>query len=206
MVAFNDGPTMALAADKSLVHRRLIDAGVPVPDHVEARVPHLEMACNFVLGAASPCVAKPAEGTSGGAGVAGGVRSVDDLWRVCASGSRWGSRVLVERTVVGNEYRLLLLDGKLLDAVRRRPPTVTGDGRSTIGELIPPRTNGAPGRRTTTSSARSGWTWISSSHCGTRAVRSVPSPASASAVAIKTAVSENACDATTRRHTSCHRR
>ena len=33
-------------------------------------------------------------------------------------------------------YRLLFMDGELLDTVRRRPPRVTGDGRSTIRELI----------------------------------------------------------------------
>jgi cyanophycin synthetase len=33
-------------------------------------------------------------------------------------------------------YRLLFMDGQLLDTVRRRPPRVTGDGRSTIRELI----------------------------------------------------------------------
>ena len=33
-------------------------------------------------------------------------------------------------------YRFLFCDGELLDAVRRRPPRVTGDGRSTIRELI----------------------------------------------------------------------
>jgi cyanophycin synthetase len=33
-------------------------------------------------------------------------------------------------------YRFLLLDGELLDVVRRRPPTVVGDGRSSVDELI----------------------------------------------------------------------
>jgi cyanophycin synthetase len=33
-------------------------------------------------------------------------------------------------------YRLLLLDGELLDAIRRSPPTVTGDGSANVGQLI----------------------------------------------------------------------
>ena len=36
----------------------------------------------------------------------------------------------------GEFYRLLFLDGELLDVIRRRPPRVTGDGRSTVEELI----------------------------------------------------------------------
>jgi cyanophycin synthetase len=38
--------------------------------------------------------------------------------------------------VSGESYRLLYLDGTLLDAVRRHLPRVTGDGRSTIAQLI----------------------------------------------------------------------
>ena len=55
--------------------------------------------------------------------------------------SRWwrGSRrtrLLIEEQGVGDNLRLLYLDGRLLDAVRRRPPSVVGDGWSTIGRLV----------------------------------------------------------------------
>jgi cyanophycin synthetase len=43
---------------------------------------------------------------------------------------------LIERQADGAVYRLLLLDGRLLDVVRSVPASVTGDGRSTIEELI----------------------------------------------------------------------
>jgi cyanophycin synthetase len=49
---------------------------------------------------------------------------------------RSGRRLLIEHQAEGDEYRLLFLDGTLLDAVRRRPPVLVGDGRSTVGELI----------------------------------------------------------------------
>src|SRR5688572_32104639 len=38
--------------------------------------------------------------------------------------------------IAGASYRLLYLEGRLIDAVRRDPPTVTGDGYSTIRRLI----------------------------------------------------------------------
>ncbi len=50
--------------------------------------------------------------------------------------SLFDKRVLIERQADGDVYRLLFLDGQLLDIVRRRSPTVVGDGRSTIGDLI----------------------------------------------------------------------
>jgi D-alanine-D-alanine ligase-like ATP-grasp enzyme len=44
--------------------------------------------------------------------------------------------VLVEEQVKGDTIRLLYLDGQLLDAVRRGPPTVVGDGKSSISRLV----------------------------------------------------------------------
>jgi cyanophycin synthetase len=136
LVALDDGPTMELAGNKTLVHRLLSQAGVPVPRHVEVDADNLEPALQFLAGEAEPCVVKPASGTGGGAGVSGSVRSGDDLSRVCLAGGRWGRRILVEQTMVGNEYRLLFLDSELLDAVQRRPPRIRADGRSSIVELI----------------------------------------------------------------------
>jgi len=43
---------------------------------------------------------------------------------------------MIEEEVDGDSYRLLFLDGQLIDAVRRRRPTVIADGKSTIRQLI----------------------------------------------------------------------
>jgi D-alanine-D-alanine ligase-like ATP-grasp enzyme len=43
---------------------------------------------------------------------------------------------MVERQARGDVYRFLFLDGELLDVVRRHPPTVTGDGESSVRDLI----------------------------------------------------------------------
>lgn len=43
---------------------------------------------------------------------------------------------MIERQVDGDNYRMLFLDGQFLDAVRRYPPRVTGDGRSSVVELL----------------------------------------------------------------------
>ena len=59
-----------------------------------------------------------------------------DLIRASLRGALNAPRLVIERQHEGDVYRLLLLDGELLDAVRRRPPHVVGDGRSSIRELI----------------------------------------------------------------------
>jgi cyanophycin synthetase len=42
----------------------------------------------------------------------------------------------LEEEVPGANYRLLYLDGKLLDVVKREPPSVVADGTSTVKELL----------------------------------------------------------------------
>ncbi|PIR55230.1 glutamate--cysteine ligase [Candidatus Peregrinibacteria bacterium CG10_big_fil_rev_8_21_14_0_10_36_19] len=46
------------------------------------------------------------------------------------------SSVIIEEFIEGTEYRVLVIDGKALAVVERRPANVTGDGKSTISELI----------------------------------------------------------------------
>jgi cyanophycin synthetase len=43
---------------------------------------------------------------------------------------------LVESLVEGSDHRLLVVGGRLMAAVRRDPPSVTGDGQSTLRQLI----------------------------------------------------------------------
>jgi cyanophycin synthetase len=136
LVTLNDGVTMALTSDKPLVHRLLVAAGLPVPTHIEVDWRDPSPAYPFLSQQRGPFFVKPATGTGGGAGVTGNVGTADELSRVCLSVGRWSQRVLVEQAIQGSEYRLLFLDGRLLDAVRREPPAVRGDGRSTVGELL----------------------------------------------------------------------
>jgi cyanophycin synthetase len=43
---------------------------------------------------------------------------------------------LIEEQIAGDSFRLLYLDGQLLDAIRRTSPAVIADGRSTVRELV----------------------------------------------------------------------
>jgi len=75
-------------------------------------------------------------GSGGGKGVTGGVERAQDLVRASLTASRLAQRLIIERQAPGYTYRLLLLDGQLLDVVRYLPPRVTGDGSSSIRKLI----------------------------------------------------------------------
>ena len=134
-VPLDDIVTTRLALEKPLVHVLLADAGLPVPEYLEIDWRDIAGARTFLARAPEPCVVKPAS-LSGGAGTTAGIRSEEELRAALLRAGRLANRVLVERHVPGDIYRLLFLDGELLDVIRRRPPRVTGDGRSTIEQLI----------------------------------------------------------------------
>jgi cyanophycin synthetase len=73
---------------------------------------------------------------SGGEGVTAEIRSFGELRRAVLSASRFASRILIERQAAGDVLRLLVLDDRVLDIVRRLRPRITGDGRSTIEQLV----------------------------------------------------------------------
>ncbi|MBD2607845.1 acetate--CoA ligase family protein [Scytonema hofmannii FACHB-248] len=46
------------------------------------------------------------------------------------------TRIIVEKSISGADFRLLCVNGKFVAATERRPASVVGDGNSTIAELI----------------------------------------------------------------------
>jgi cyanophycin synthetase len=134
-VPLDDAVTLRLALDKTAVHGILSRAGLPLPEHEEWDASKLNGAVEFLERSPTPCVVKPTGGASG-SGATTGVRTRDQLLRARLRAARLSRRLLIERQAEGDMYRLLFMDGELLDTVRRRPPRVTGDGRATIRELI----------------------------------------------------------------------
>lgn len=130
----DDEETRDRALDKTFSHQLMVEAGVPVPAQIPFEIADLGSAAS-VLGGGS-WVVKPAAGTSSGQGATPDVRSFDDLRRAAVRAARSGHSELLERQVSGEEYRVLLLDGEPLGAVRRHAPVVVGDGRGTIADLI----------------------------------------------------------------------
>jgi D-alanine-D-alanine ligase-like ATP-grasp enzyme len=133
--ALDEAVSLRLALDKTIVHRLLTARGVHVPEYVEFGHTDLEPALRF-MSAGGAFVVKPANGGRGGAAVTPCVHDELELARAVLSAARLDTRLLIERQVPGDMYRLLFLDGELLDVVLRLSPHVTGDGRSSLLELI----------------------------------------------------------------------
>jgi D-alanine-D-alanine ligase-like ATP-grasp enzyme len=136
MVDLDDPVTLRVALDKALVHRLLSQAGITIPEHIEFRVEDPEPALAFLARSDGPCVVKPAAGTGGGYGTTAGISCPSELLRARLHASKTTDRLLIERQAAGDVYRLLLLEGELLDVVRSTPARLTGDGSSTIAKLI----------------------------------------------------------------------
>ena len=60
-------------------------------------------------------------------------------------GSPWQRKIMIQEQVSGEDYRLLIVDGKLEIATKRIPAFIVGDGVNTIEELIN-KTNSDPKR------------------------------------------------------------
>jgi D-alanine-D-alanine ligase-like ATP-grasp enzyme len=134
--AIDDPITLAVALNKTLVYRLLAEEGLPVPRHLAFTLRTLPRAAAFLEALGADCVVKPANGTGGGQGVTTGIRTRRQLARAATRAAQDSSEILIEEQMAGDNFRLLYLDGVLLDAVQRRPPCVTGDGRSSIRQLV----------------------------------------------------------------------
>lgn len=131
----DDPITLRVALNKPLVQGMLRSNGLPTPDSAEFSLNSLDTAFQF-LARHPRCVVKPAEGTDGGCGVTTGIETRFQLIRAAARAAGYSPKLLVEEQVEGEIFRLLYLDGQLLDAVRRGTPKVVGDGKSRISQLV----------------------------------------------------------------------
>lgn len=134
--AIDDPVTLAILHDKPLTHRLLMAENLPVPPHAEFTLKTIDEAIEFLHATQRPCVVKPAGGTGGGRGVTTGIQTVAQLARASAVAAVYADELLIEQQIAGDNYRLLYLDGKLIDSFIRRLPTVVGDGKSSIARLI----------------------------------------------------------------------
>ncbi len=129
--------TVRVAGNKPLTYRLMSEAGLPIPEHARFSLANMQPAIEFLDRQRRDCVVKPAHDTGGGVGVITGVHSHRRLAHAAAAASVvFGSELLIEEQVSGDNYRLLYLDGRLVDAVVRGAPSVVGDGHSTVRELF----------------------------------------------------------------------
>jgi hypothetical protein len=133
-----------LARHKMLTARLLAPLGFTQPEAISFELASLDKGLSFLAAAKGPVVLKPdgvpngqfGEGPGAGRGITCGVRQPDEFVRAARHAALFGNELIAEREVEGASYRLLYVDGRLVDAVRRDPPRVFGDGLCTIAELM----------------------------------------------------------------------
>lgn len=123
----------AIARNKRHTSLILAMAGLPVPEQVE--VNSIDAAIDAAEQIGYPVVLKPADQDQG-RGVSPNLRNDGELRSAYERAQAYSSRILLERHVVGHDYRINVLDGAVYSVSRRVPAGVTGDGAQTIAELI----------------------------------------------------------------------
>lgn len=136
LVEFDNPVTLEIAGMKPLVYKMFSERGLQVPDHQVYQLDDLDRAYEFLNRHPRGCVVKPANGTSSGRGVSTHIMTSRELRKASILASLYGAELLIEPMIPGECYRLLVLDGEVIHAVRRRGPRVVGDGLSTLADLI----------------------------------------------------------------------
>ncbi|MDB5896157.1 MAG: cyanophycin synthetase, partial [Rhodoferax sp.] len=132
-----------IAHDKDLTKSLLKSCGVPVPEGEAVDSP--EAAWSAAQSIGLPVVVKPSDGNHG-RGVSLDLSQQADIEAAFHLAALHGSEVLVERFIRGNEHRLLVVGGKVVAAARGSVAMVTGNGRSTVDELVQSHINTDPRR------------------------------------------------------------
>ncbi|CAA7387041.1 cyanophycin synthetase [Chryseobacterium fistulae] len=131
------GKTSSIAVDiacnKGLTKRMLHDAAIPVPigDLITDEI-GLENAINKIN---YPIVIKPLDGNHG----KGSSININN-WEAAKIGleyaQQYSKKVIVEKYITGYDFRVLVINNKMVAAARRVPAHIVGDGQLTIQQLI----------------------------------------------------------------------
>lgn len=134
-VMLDSAVALELAGNKALIYRLLNEDGYQVPQSHVFSLDTIDEAYNFQKKAQGDVVIKPMASWAG-QGVTVNIKTPEALKKASLYASRFGAKLLIENHIQGDSYRLLFLNGELIDAVRRDPPQVKGDGKLTIKKLI----------------------------------------------------------------------
>lgn len=82
-----------------------------------------------------PIVLKPLDGNHG-KGASINVTNWEDAVAGLAYAKKYSNRIIVEKFITGFDFRVLVIDNKLVAAAKRVPANVIGNGKDTIQQLI----------------------------------------------------------------------
>jgi len=121
-----------IVGHKYLAFRFLRAQNIPAAENVRVSSPEAAVAAANRIG--FPVVVKPDYGAEG-VGISLDLSDDEAVSQGYRLAHEYG-RVIVERFVAGDHYRLTVIHGKVLSVVRQKPAHVVGDGRNTIARLV----------------------------------------------------------------------
>jgi len=122
-----------IASDKELTKILLRNAGIEVPQGALAGNLAEAIEALEIIGA--PVVVKPYN-MSQGRGVSLNLTTPAQVEQACRIAKQYASKVVVEQQLMGRDYRVLVINGKVAAASERIPAHVIGDGKRAISELV----------------------------------------------------------------------
>lgn len=126
-----------LARNKEACAYYLLRMGYPVPDGRSFRRDEIDAACVYAGELGFPVIVKPTGGRSGiHVSVAGDEAQLRRAMHAVLMDRRRFGVPLVQRKIVGNDFRIILLDGEVLAAYQCVPLSIVGDGRLSIDALL----------------------------------------------------------------------
>ena len=122
-----------VACDKEDTKHLLEQANIAVPKGEIVRSERgLKDAVDYI---GYPLVIKPINGNHG-RGITINIQDWDDALEGYTAAKKISRSVIVEKFITGDDYRILVINNRLVAAAKRTPAHVIGDGTSTIKELI----------------------------------------------------------------------
>jgi cyanophycin synthetase len=122
-----------IACDKEDTKNILDAAEIPVPKgRICVDEEDLEAAIKKI---GYPIVTKPIDGNHG-KGATTNLKNWEEALEGFAAAKKYSRKIIVEKFITGYDHRILVINYKFICAARRTPAAVTGDGKSTIQQLI----------------------------------------------------------------------
>ena len=134
-----------ISRDKDLTKSLLASAGVPTPRGRTVTSP--DDAWEAAQDIGLPVVVKPIDGNHG-RGVFINLYTQGEIEAAYAVAINEGSEVLVEKHIIGDEHRLLVVGNRVVAAAKGETVWITGDNQHSIKELIEIQINSDPRRGT----------------------------------------------------------
>ncbi len=122
-----------IACNKELTKKMLYNAAIPVAKGDIVIDEEDLKRCIDRIG--FPIVLKPLDGNHG-KGASINVKNMEDALAGLEFAKKYSRKVIVERFITGYDFRVLVIDNKVVAAAQRVPAHVKGDGKHTVQELI----------------------------------------------------------------------